>query len=72
MDEHPSPSVTRRRFLITSTSLAGGLWWLFKGTPSAWARAAGLAQRDATIIAFTDAGVRQGRSRVPEIVKTEG
>ena len=67
------PEVTRREFLVAAAFAAGGpavhsLGWLRTAAETT----SHLTTEDVIIVQFSDAGVRQGVSHVPKVVKSEG
>ncbi len=61
-------AVTRRGFLATCTSVAGGLWMLYENAEPV---AAGRADKTVTIVEFSEDGERLRRIPLPKIVKAE-
>jgi peptide-methionine (R)-S-oxide reductase len=67
LSEVRSTALTRRGFLATCTSVAGGWWMLIAES----AEAARSAEKTVTIVEVLEDGARLQRTRLPKVVKTD-
>lgn len=72
MNEMRIGKTTRRAFIFTGVSAAGGLWlWLVEDTRSAEAQLSNHPPGEVTIVEFSSSGQRLRELRAPKVVRSE-